>query len=82
VFHPRSGKGGGASTASGGRGVEGMVEATLAQVLVEENVRGQKGDDGDQVPLFLEVGGVGKKRPGAQPAAMWRQGWRGGDPSR
>jgi hypothetical protein len=82
AFRPRSGEGGGASVAGGGPGVEGRVEATLAQVLVAENAWGRKGDDGDRVPLFIEVGGVGKKGSGARPVATWRQGWKGGDPDR
>jgi hypothetical protein len=64
VSRPRYGKGGSASVAGGGWGVEGRMEATLAQVLVEENTRGWKGDGSDRVPHFIEVGAVGNKGPG------------------
>jgi hypothetical protein len=74
VSWPRYGKGGSAPVAGGGQGVEGRMEATLAQVLVEENTRGRKGDGSDRVPLFIEVGTVGNKGPGARLAATWRQG--------
>jgi hypothetical protein len=80
---PKSGESSGAPVTCGGRGIEGRVEATLAQVLVEENTRGWKGDRGGRVPPFIEVGGIKKK--GIQRGLdrrTWRQGWRrGGTPA-
>jgi hypothetical protein len=50
------------------------VEATLAQVLVEEKAQGQKGDGGGRVPPFIEVGDIEKKGG----LSLWPRGGKGG----
>jgi hypothetical protein len=58
---PKSGESSGTLATCGGQGVKGRVEATLAQVLVEEKAQGRKGDGGGRVPPFIEVGDIEKK---------------------